>query len=205
MSGGTAAVTAIVAVAGAAMSAYGQIQQGQAAQQQAKFQSRMAAYNAQIAGQNAQMAEEEGREAKKTAAENAAKKRQEAAQIIGAQRAAFGASGAQVDQGAALDLTLDTTEKGELDALAMIEQGNREDYGKRVDAWNYRAQGAGQQLQSGMYKSQGSRNTAWLSAGGTLLGGMSQAGSNYYTMTKGSLDPTPDVNRGPYVNGRRGH
>ena len=186
MSGYTAATMAIVGVISAGMSAVGQIQQGQAQQQQAEFQSKMAARNAQIADRNAQLAEEEGREAKKTAAENATKKRQEAAQIIGAQRAAVGASGAQVDQGAALDLTLDTAEKGELDALAMIEQGNREDFGKRIDSWNLRNQATGLQLQSSMYKSQSQQNTAWLSAGSTLLGGISQAGSNYYTMNKGS-------------------
>lgn len=184
MSGATAAIMAAAAVASAAMSAVGQIQQGQAQQRQAEFQSKMAARNAQIADQNAQLAEEEGREAKKTAAENSAKKRQEAAQIIGAQRAAVGASGAQVDQGAALDLTLDTAEKGELDALAMIEQGSREDFGKRIDAWNFRNQATGLQLQSSMYKSQGQQNTAWLSAGSTLLGGISKAGTNYYNMTK---------------------
>lgn len=39
-----------------------------------------------------------------------------------------------------LDFAPDTAEKGELDALAMIEQGSREDFGKRVDSWNFRNQ-----------------------------------------------------------------
>lgn len=46
----------------------------------------------------------------------------------------------QVDAGAALDLNLDTTEKGELDALALQEQGLQQDYMKRVEAWNLREQ-----------------------------------------------------------------
>lgn len=177
--------TTIMSVIGVGMSAVGGIQQGQAQQQQAQFQSDMAARNATIAEQNAQLAEEEGRESKKIGYENAVKKRQEAAGIIGGQRAAQAASGVTVDTGSTLDLNLDTAEKGELDAFALQDQGAQQDYLKRVEAWNLREQGTGQQLQSKMY-SQASNNSPWLSAGGSLFSGLSQAGSNYYKMTSGS-------------------
>ena len=131
-------IVAVASVAGAGLSAAGSIQQANAQREQAEFQSKMAQRNAQIAEQNAQLAEEQGREAKKAGYENAVRKRQEAAQIIGGQRAGFGASGAQVDQGAALDATLDTAEKGELDALHSLEQGQWQDYDQRVRAWGLR-------------------------------------------------------------------
>lgn len=166
-------------VAGAGMSAYSAYQQGQAQQRQAEFQEKLSQRNAKIAEENARMAEEEGRQAKRIGYENAVRKRQEAAQIVGSQRAAFGASGAQVDQGAALDLALDTVEKGELDAFQLRQQGLDTDYNKRIEAWNFREQGTGQQLQGRLYGMQTEGYSPWLSAGGTLLQGVGQAGSNY--------------------------
>ena len=184
MSGYTTAITAAVAVIGAATSAYGQIQSSNAQKAQANFQSKMAERNAQIAETNATLAEQEGKEAKRIGYENAVRKRQEVASVVSAQRAAFSASGAQVDQGSALDLSLDTVEKGELDALALNEQGLQRDYMKRVEAWNLRSGGTAQSLQGQMYGRQAASASPWMSAGGTLLSGLSQAGSNYYTMNK---------------------
>lgn len=192
MSGVTAATVAgyaaiAASLAGAAMSAVGSYQQGQAQQRQANMQSKLASRNAQIANQNAEMAEAEGREAKQIGYENKIKKRQEAAGIIGSQRAAQAASGVQVDTGSALDLNLDTAEKGELDALALQEQGLQQDYLKRTEAWNLREQGTGQQIQAKMHSQMGNSYSPWLSAGGSLLSGVSQAGSNYYMMNKKSV------------------
>lgn len=181
-----AVTSTIIGVIGAAAGAAGTYSQSQAAQRQANAQSQQAARNAQIAEQNAQLAEEEGREAKKIGYENAVKKRQEAAQIIGAQRAAFGASGAQVDQGAALDVALDTAEKGEIDAFQLRQQGLDTDYNKRFEAWNYREQAAGLQAQSAAYKDQASSYNPWLSAGSTLLTGVGQAGQNFYRLYGGA-------------------
>lgn len=183
MSGYTSATLAVMSVIGAATSAVGAIQSGQAQQRQAEFQGKMAARNAQIADQNARLAQEEGREAKKVGYENAVKKRQEAAMIVGAQRAAQGAAGVQVDAGSALDLNLDTVEKGEIDALALLEQGQREDYMKRVDAWNMQEQASGMRLQSSMHKTQAGDSSYLFAAGGSLLSGLADAGSNYYKMT----------------------
>lgn len=179
-------VSAALAVAGTAMSAYGQYQQGQAQRRQADFQSAMARRNARIAEQNARMAEQEGREAKRIGYENAVRKRQETAQIIGSQRAVFGASGAQADQGAALDLALDTAEKGELDAFHLRRQGLDTDYNKRLEAWNFREQATGQQLQGQLFDRQSQGYTPWLSTGATLLQGAGQAGSNYFRLYGGN-------------------
>lgn len=179
-------VIAAASMAGTAMSAYSSYRQGQAQQRQAEFQANMARRNAQIAEQNAELAEDEGRRAKQTGYENAVRKRQEAARIIGSQRAAFGASGAQVDQGAALDLSLDTAEKGELDAFQLMQQGLDTDYNKRIEAWNFREQATGQQLQGRLYGMQTQGYSPLLSAGGTLLRGVGEAGGNYYKLYGGN-------------------
>jgi len=160
--------------------------QANAALTQAIFESQMqeqsSQLNQQVAGINAQMAEDEGKAAKAIAHENEQKKRMEVASIISSQRAAAGASGAQVDQGSFIDLQLDTVEKGELDALALREQGMWQDYSKRIEAHNYRMQGlsnsmqapltlAKGNIQSSLYRGQANSYTPWLSAGSSLING----------------------------------
>lgn len=180
-----AVTTAVVGIIGALGSAYGSYQSSQAQQRQADYQSKMAARNAQIAEQNAQLAEEQGRQAKKEGYEDKLKKRQEAAGVIGAQRAAQGASGAVVDVGGNLDLNLDTAESGEIDALKLEQQGLDADYQKRLEAWNYREQGAAQSSAAKQYSSVAGGINPWMSAGSTLVGGLADVGGNYYNMTKG--------------------
>ncbi len=144
------AVTAVASTAASVYASYEQQeaqrqaaeQEEQAARAQAQYQQDMAEYNAKIAETNAERVEEEGRALKRDAYDNSVRKRQEAQQIIGQQRALQSASGAVVDAGSNLDLNLDTAEKGEIDAFHLREQGAWQDYNKRVEAWNYRQQAA---------------------------------------------------------------
>ena len=188
-----AVTSAVVGVIGVLGSAYGAYQTSQAQQQQADYQSKMANYNAQVAEKNAQLAEEQGRQAKKEGYENKLKKRQEVAGLIGEQRAAQGAGGTVVDVGSNLDLTLDTTEKGEIDALALEQQGLDKDYQSRLQAWNYRAQGAADASASKQYSAVSGSINPWASAGSTLIGGLANVGSNYYNMTKGTTTPNTSI------------
>lgn len=96
--------------------------------------------------------------------------------MIGAQRARMGASGVVADTGSFLDLSLDTAKMGELDAMALQEEGE-------LAAWRARAQGTNYQAQSALYGA--SKTSPWASATGTLLSGLGQAGMGYYSMTKG--------------------
>ena len=173
-------------------------------QAQAEYNARLSQKNSDVFENNARMAEFEGREAKRISYEESLKKRQEAAQLVGQQRAAQSASGAVVDVGSALDLTLDTVEKGELDAFAIRKQGLWQDYNSRVDAWNFRQQGAGHSTESALYSNQAKNyantkpNTTFISsrvpsasytdpfmaAAPSLLNGLSLAGSTLYMMTK---------------------
>ncbi len=173
-----AVISAVTAIASAAMGTYSAVQQAETQKQQAEYQSDMAAYNAKVAEQQAQMAEYEGAELKRAAHEEGVKKRQEAAQIVGSQRAKQAASGVAVDAGSALDLNLDTTEKGELDALQLQDQGLWQDYNKRIDAWNYRNQAAVSQSKSSMYSQKAQQYTPLLDGADSLLSGVKKVGSS---------------------------
>lgn len=165
---GTAAL--VGSLVGTGVTAYGQMQQASAASAQADYQSKVAANNAASAEMEARYAEEQGQR-------NAEEQRRKTAVMMGAQRARMGTSGAVADTGSFLDLSLDTARMGELDALALLDEGN-------LAAWRARTQGANYKAQSGLY-SMSASNNSWLPAAGTLLSGVGQAGMGYYQLKKG--------------------
>ncbi|MDO5483860.1 MAG: hypothetical protein Q4F27_03030 [Desulfovibrionaceae bacterium] len=186
IAGGTAAaISAAVALAGAALGAAGAVRQEAARKSQARYQSQLAARNAQLAEQNARTAEEEARQNRREGHEAATRKRQEAALLAGSQRAEAGASGAQTDAGATLDRTLDTVEKGELDALSLKQQGEDMAYNQALRAWGYRNQAQASALDA-LYKNAQAR-TDYLGLGSTLLNGAARNGKNFYRL--GSQGP----------------
>ena len=150
----------VISLAGAAVSAYGQMQQAKAANAQADYQSKVANNNARTAEMEAQYAEQQGQK-------NAEAQRRRTAVLVGAQRARMGASGAVVDSGSFLDLTLDTAHQGELDAMALLEEGQMEAWRARIQGTNYQAQGK----LFGM-----SKTNPYIGAAGTLISGAGQAG-----------------------------
>lgn len=159
------AVMAGVGLLGTAVSSVG-------AYQQAQQQKSAAEYQAAVARQNQGLAEEQARAQRKEGYEGMIRKRQEVAGIIGSQRAVAGASGAQVDQGSFLDLTLDTAEKGEMDALAIYQQGLDKAHNTEIQGWN-----SGAQAQA--YAWQAGRSDPLLAAGTTAIGGLTKVGSNF--------------------------
>ncbi len=175
----SAVITAVTALASAAVGTYSAVQQAQSQKDQAEYQSDMAEYNAAIAEQQAQVAEYEGAEAKRSAYNESVKKRQEAAQIVGKERADQAAAGVAVDVGSSLDLNLDTTEKGELDALALKEQGAWQDYNKRLDAWSYRNQSAAQQSKADQYSQQATQYSPLLSGTKSVLSSSGSVRSSF--------------------------
>jgi hypothetical protein len=159
----------VVSLVGAAVSAKGQMDQAKAANAQADYQSKVAANNAASAEMEAKYAEQQGQR-------NAEAQRRRVAVMVGAQRAKMGASGAVVDSGSFLDLTLDTVKQGELDAMALREEGD-------LEAWRARTQGANFQAQSKLYGM--SKTNPYIGATGTLLQGAGQAGMGYSSMMGG--------------------
>lgn len=146
-------VTALVSAAGTVM-------QGQAAAGQAAYQAQVARNNQIIAERNAQDAEKRG-----SIEED--KLRRRTAAIAGSQRALLAGQGSALDDGSPLDMQLDTAGLGELDALTVRSNTDREAYGYRVQGMNYDAQAR-------LADSKTSTLGSWLSAGGSLLGGAFQ-------------------------------
>ena len=170
------------ALASGAMGAISASQQADAQKAQAEYQADMANYNAKVAEGNAKMAEQEGKDAKKAAYEQSLENRQQAAQIVGSQRAKQAASGVQVDTGSALDLNLDTVEKGELDAFNIAQAGEAQAYNKNVEAWNYRNQASGLESQADMYTKRARQapfSASTKSLSGSLLSGLQKMGNGF--------------------------
>lgn len=166
---------------GTGVSAYGQYQAAQAANKQADYQSKVAANNAASAEMEARYAEDQGQR-------NAETQRRKTAIMIGSQRARMGASGAVVDSGSFLDLTLDTAMQGELDAMALLNEG-------KMEAWRNRVQGTNYKAQSGLYGM--SKTNPYLAAGGTLLQGAGAAGMGYYNMMGGAKSSMNSITAQP--------
>lgn len=144
-----AVIPAVIALAGAGVAAYGQHQTGQ--------------YQRAIADQNAQLAEQSAIDASRRGAIEEEQHRARVRAILGAQRAAFGASNVVSSSGSPLGLLADTAQFGEADALTIRNNAAREVFG-------YRTEGQGARLRSRMY-GRGAR----YEAGGTLLAGGAQA------------------------------
>lgn len=138
--------------------------------QAAKAENKAAEYNASIMGANADLAEIQAKNAEEAGALEEKQHRQKVSQLIGKQRAAFGASGAVVDTGSALDVTADTAALGEMDAMTIRKN-------TRNAAWGYRTQGRSYQQQAKLARL-GKRNTL-LYGGSTLLTGMSKLMDQY--------------------------
>lgn len=163
-----ATIATASSVAGLGLSALGTMQQTDAANKQA-------AYQAQVSANNAATSEKEAAYARETAAKNADAQKRKTLSVIGSQRAAEGASGAVVDSGSFMDVTLDTAERGAIDALALLKEGDLAAWRAENQAVNYRAQ-------SQLYSS--SKKDPMMSVGGSLLSGAGEIGKNYYLMTK---------------------
>lgn len=152
-----AAVTAV-------MSAVGTVASAQASSSQA-------AYQAQVARNNQIIAQRNAADALKRGVIEEDKVRQRTSSIMGQQRALLAGQGSALDEGSPLDIQMDTAGMGELDALTVRSNFQREAYAHEVQGMNHAAQAA---LHEG--KARTSMLSTWLSAGGSLLGGLSGVG-----------------------------
>lgn len=165
------APAAIIAGVGLATQIVGQVKQSQSQKQQAKQQAAVDENNSQFDSWLAGDAIARGR-----IEENAS--RQRTAQLKGTQRATLGARGIDLTVGSAEDILSDTDYMGEIDALTIRQNAEREAYG-------YSRQAAGLAGSADNLRSTAgaiSPATAGLS---TLLTGAGQVASAYY-QSKGS-------------------
>jgi hypothetical protein len=146
----------VAAVAGTAMSAYGQIQAGNAAEAAAQ-------YNATIAQQQAA----EKAQAAKSQAFNLSEQRR---MTIGKQIAAYGASGVSPNSGTPLDVLSHTASEYERDIqYAGIEAGEA-------------TQAGYEQAQLDLMYGKQAQTAGWIGAGSTLFSGLGKAAGMYFNL-----------------------
>lgn len=123
-----------MAIAGTAVSAYGQIKAGKAAKRAGEANQRAAESQAELAEYNAGVAEIQARDALERGYDEENRFRQKVKLLIGEQTAGQAASNVDVNFGSAVDVRADAAFLGELDALQIRNNAARE-------AWGYKVQG----------------------------------------------------------------
>lgn len=172
------AITATVAAGG--LTAYGQIQQGKAASAAATYQAAVDRNNAVIAKHQADDAIKRGEIKEK-------QHRQLIAQMIGDQTAAFAANNVALDEGSPLDVIADTAMIGELEALTIRYNAEREAQGFLQQEQNLQAQSNLRLLEA-----ENARTGSLLAAGGTVLGtAASASGLAFQGVSSGAFSSTP--------------
>lgn len=151
-------VTLALMAAGTAMTAYGQYQQGQAANDAAKYNAKMAEYGAQ--------------DAQRRGEEEAAAIQRKAASLKSSQRVSLASRGLDIGYGTAGDLQDQTDFFGQMDASTARSNAAQQ-------AWSYRSQGQLARAEGRAAAYQGA-----LGAAGTLLSGAGQVASKWPTKTK---------------------
>lgn len=162
-----AVASAVIGLAGAGVSAYGQMQAGESRSQAASYRAQVAENNREIAERNAQLVMQAG----DTAATNLGLK---VRAKVGAQKAAQGASGIDVNSGSAADVRAGTEEIGMLDALTVRSNAAKDAYGELVKATSEEAN-ASLSRQEATYAEQAGE----IGAAGTLLSGASSVAGSF--------------------------
>jgi hypothetical protein len=159
---------AIIAIAGAGVSAVSAIQQGNAAKAAADF-------NAAVGMQNAEIARGD-------AAAQASQIERENALRLGSIRAAQGKSGGAADSGSVLDVLGDQAAQGELEKQYAVYQGEQ------------RARGFVNTANLDTASGKAARTAGYMKAGGELLKG----GAAAYNMNQGGLTRTGGISVSSY-------
>ena len=168
MSAETLAISALGAsAAGTVVSTLGAIQQGKAAQAEANYRSQVARNNAILANRAAEDARKQGEL-------EANLQRQESRQLQARQRAALAGAGVVVDQDSAATLVEDTAALGELDALTIRNNAEREALGFEAQAGNFNADAELASLEG-----RNARRAATFKAGATLITGFGSVASKW--------------------------
>lgn len=153
--------------ASTAVSVAGQVKAGNAAKKAGEF--------------NAAVSELQAKDALARGKTDEARFRQGVRALIGSQRAGFAAQGVDVGVGSALDVQAEAAFLGELDALTIRNNAEREAWAHRMEAINYRMGGQAAQ-----------RASRWNAAGTVLGTGASLLVSRYgWGGSGGARRPAP--------------
>ncbi|MCI0560025.1 MAG: hypothetical protein MN733_16165 [Nitrososphaera sp.] len=158
-----------LALAAGAVTAFGQVREGQAASDASKFQARVARNNAILADRAAEDARQRG-------AVEEQQVRAQGRRFIGTQKAAFAASGLDIAAGTPVDIFSSQAGINELDALTIQSNTAREIAGFQLQGQNLRSEA--DLLRS---QAQNQRTAGTLSATSTLLSTGSQVAASWHS------------------------
>jgi glucan-binding YG repeat protein len=166
------AMSMVTQAVGFGVQAYGQVQQGKANQARANYQAAVARNNQIIANRQAE-------DARRRGTLEANLQRQKSRQLVEQQRASIAGAGVLVDQDSALGTIVGTAGLGELDALTIQSNAERE-------ALQFEAQGVNFQTEAQLRTFEGKQavSSSYLKAGGTLLTGFGSVSSKWYIFNK---------------------
>lgn len=155
---------------------------GMGQMQQANATATSARYNAQVAEMNAKLAERRAQDSIRRGMDEEQRQRMQTARLSGQQMAAMAANGVDLGYGSPMDVLVDTQVLGELDALTIRTNAEREAYDHRMAAMN-------QQGQAGLLRAQASsaRQGGILAAAGTLLSGFGSAYTDFRKTSSSSI------------------
>lgn len=162
-----ATVGAAASLVGGAVSALGSVETASAQEKAAQYQAQVAANNQKLATQNAAQAEAAG----STAVEQQGLKTKAE---VGAIKAAQAASNIDVNQGSAVDVRSSAAELGELDALTIRSNAEKQAYGYQTQAQSFAGQEALAKSQAAQAPIAGA-----IGAFGSILSGASGAAGQY--------------------------
>jgi len=153
------AIAMVATLASTGMSVMGSIQQGKAASAQANYQAQVAENNAATSRLQAADAIERGKIEE-------GQHRKQVSRMIGQQRAGIAGSGFELGDETSQDILGDTASMGELDALTIRNNAQRE-------AWGFEVQGQNATAEAGLSRMRGAsaKTASYWQAGGDLLGG----------------------------------
>lgn len=150
-----AAISANVAMAATAISgAVGTV----ASVKSSNANAKMSEYQARVARDNEKIAQENARNERQSGLEEARLQRLKTIQTIGAQQTAMAANGIDISSGTALDTVADSAQMGELDALMLQYNAERNAYGYDTQAGNFKNQANLDMFASKNYKTEATIN-----------------------------------------------
>lgn len=165
-----AAVAANVALAATAI---GGIVGTTASVKSANANAKMSEYQARVAQDNAKIAEENARNERQSGLEEARRQRMKTIQTIGAQQTAMAANGIDIASGSALDTVSDTAQTGELDALMLQYNSERQAFNYEMQSNNFT-----NQANLDMFAAKNAKTTGTLNAIGGAANTIGNLGMN---------------------------
>lgn len=147
------------------------------AQQQAAAQRQQADYAAAVAQNNKTLAERAANDALQRGQIEEANQRRKTEALKGRQRAVLAANGVALDTGTPLDVLSDSAGFGELDALTVRANAEREALGFRTQGMNFQNEANLNMLKS-------SNADAGLASASAIIGGVGTVAKQWYSFTK---------------------